>query len=383
MKILINIIALLVLTVSLCSAQDWDFDKMKKEWTKISADFEKELQKDSIFKNLNADFNNLHCRIVNKEYCKHLFEIEKKDYKYFDFTSETIIERYEQIRTNYIKELEKHYTKVNEKKPNKESEVDSLKKENARLNSTLKILRNDTIKSKNDTIKNLKSDIEKLEKLKGNYENFWYWKNIALMIESVFLIILIILVVSIKRKGSKKKHENDKLPKFQSENFSLYEKEISKLKNENSSLKSKLQSFESNMRNTEKKKNVEKKEQQPIIKQEYPKEQTVCKYLCRLTESEFFGRIADNYNEYDSYYRIKISLGKNLRDTSVKLPFEFYSVNHEMAIQNWSSILSPAADWSGDYRTAKRIETVEPGVIQYDSSAECWKIVKKAKLKLY
>ena len=108
----------------------------------------------------------------------------------------------------------------------------------------------------------------------------------------------------------------------------------------------------------------------------------VFKYLCRLGEGSF-GRIDSKYDEYDSYYRIKVADNADLRNPSETFEFEFQSVNHEMAIQNWSSVLTPAADWTGDYKTAKHIENAVPGVIQYDTTTESWTIKKKAKLKLY
>lgn len=102
------------------------------------------------------------------------------------------------------------------------------------------------------------------------------------------------------------------------------------------------------------------------------KNKNVGGYLCSANEGEF-GKIDNEYDEWDSYYRVFDVQGDTAK-------FEFYG-DEERAIANWSSVLSIVADWKGDYKTANAIYTLEAGEVKRNSDGR-WIVTKKPKLQL-
>ena len=337
MKNLLIITALLILPFKFFAAEpqpnynDLDLSKIHENWDSVKAQFVSHISK--IFQ--GDKYSRLRSRVMNTTF---LFEIN--DFKTIGITDEAIISKYDSIRKDFLDTLMADY---------KKQTVQPTKK-----------TQSDTLSPKTQKTSPIPSNPQ------DNGNSIWFW--IVIGVAAIELLLILLLISKIHNANIKRNASREH-----------YKTEINRLKGENSDLK--LQN--SNLKNQEPKV-IEKTVEKIVYKEAeaQPKKSTVTKYLCCLTEDGNFGRIDETFDEFDSYYYIKVPADIDLHDSSLKIQFAFHG-DSERAIQNWSSVLSPAADFEGSYKTSKNIKTETPGVIQYDSANERWKVTQKAKLKLY
>lgn len=372
MKIIINIIVLFVLSIQSGFAQpQLDNDKIKRNWKTIVTELTNRLNvaksktdTAKLFPKNNNRFELLYNYYKSVKFNGKDFESLKiTDYDKYNLRG--MEDDYTRIVENYITEMNKKYKKESDKdKPKtKHSESDSIKILNAKVDSLNKVvsqLKTDTIRLSNQIIK-LQTKISKQQPVTAeNEKSFlsnWPW--------FLVIVLLLALIYFILKKWYHTTIENEDLHEA-----------IKTLKMQKQSSDTKLRSLQ----NQKPKEIIKEKEVVKTVYVEVPKEgkkeEVKYQYLCQLNSANggYFKRVLNSYDS-SSFYRM-------LNSDGTKAQYEFNG-DMERAIKNWSSILDPASDYDGDTDTAHRIETIEQGVIQYDSVSECWKIIKKAKLKLY
>lgn len=340
MKFVINIIALLVLTIQIGFAQQsqtdlnkLDFVEISENWDSIKTDFKQKLS-DSGFKENDMKYSKLRSRL---SVMPLFFEIN--DYEKLNLTKSDW-EKYNKIRKDFIDSLIKRYPDPSS------AQIEKLTKENSEL------------KEKNKIPPHQPEDSEQSKGFFGYLLENWILALIAIL-EFVFIILIL-------KRWNRVLNKNEDL------------------RDKISELKMQKQSSETQLRSLQNQKPKEIIKEKEVVKTVYvdrpapekEEKKIVYKYLSQLNSADggYFKLVQD---EYDSscFYRMF-----NINDGTAK--YEFYG-DELRAIKKWSSILDSAAEYEGDTDSAKHIKNIVPGEIQYDSSAECWKIVKKAKLKLY
>ncbi|MBR4324477.1 MAG: hypothetical protein IKP73_02975 [Bacteroidales bacterium] len=394
MKYLLIITTLLVLSFQLCTAQSLDAERIGKDWEKIKNEFLTELKKDT--KNFSSELFNKTSQGGDEpfkpviDYFKKL-QFNGKDFSDFKKTKfgamELNVEQkksYNEIADKFIKQMQDKYKSTPKGKDEKIDKQSKTTNDNGKNDEKAKIDSVQVFKRQIDSLLNankmyldsIKALNQKLvnatpQKTEGDEKSFF-----SKILDNWIWILIVIFETALLVLFAKKWYRAD----TKNEDF---RDKIRELKMQKQSSETQLHKLQ----NQKPKEKIIEKEVVKTVYVEKPKtgekeDKTLFKYLCLLGEGSF-GRIDDTYDEYDSYYRIKVSNATDLHNPSSTFEFEFHSVNHEMAIQNWSSVLTPAADWTGDYQTAKRIENIAHGLIQYDTNSECWNVIKKAKLKLF
>ncbi|MCR5455991.1 MAG: hypothetical protein K6F33_13480 [Bacteroidales bacterium] len=266
-----------------------------------------------------------------------LFEIN--DYQALDL-SLADFDKYEKIRRQFLDSLSKVYPQ----KPKSEND-------------------NSQNAQKTSNVKPQKSEDER--GIAGYISDNWF----LIMVAFLELGIIAFLV----KKWNRAENKNENL-----------EGKTKDLKQKIQKLKAEQQNLDEQIRELKKTKNTEPilcKTNEELVSittpTAEPKTETSYKYLCQINEANggYFKRIQDSYDGSSSYYRMF-----NIKDGQAE--YEFYG-DEVRAISKWNSILDAAAEYNGDYHTARHIQNLAPGLVQYDNATERWKVTKKAKLKLY
>lgn len=433
--------AVLLLPFKFCLAQDLDKDRITTDWAAIKSGFLTELQKDRA--NFPKDWFEKTSQGADAPLQKLLdyvnglkfdgssfkcFKIQEKDSAKYSLLAGKV-KAYNKIADTYISQLTTKYKVAapvakqdqnkgkdkdkNKDKKNAVAEPDSLAIYKHRIDSLEIVIKDlsDSLATQNKGLSHQKDSLatqnaELQNEVATNPANddegiFNYlignWKLLLFAFLS-----LCVAVITLAKKRSVEKNDvfgDENLANLKQSNKRLkdekanLESEKKRLISENAKLESenerlnkcisdlKEQATEQKKQSTQAEGKKEKKLDKTQV-EEKTRDTSVTKYLCRLTDNGTFGRIDDSFDEYSSYYHIKVAANANLTDPTLKIPFEFHG-DEERAIQNWSSVLSPAADFEGSYKTSKKVRTETPGIIQYEPANECWRIVTKAKLKLY
>ncbi len=346
MKKILILIALLILGAHPIYAQrqttaDYaariDIVKVCENLDTIKANFKRKLEACG-FAEKDKKYGKLRSRLSGMSL---LFEVN--DYKALDLSSADF-DKYEEIRCQFLDSLSKVY-------PNKpKSENDNSKSAQ-------------TTPQKPSNVQPQKSANER--GIAGYISDNWFLIMVA------FLELGIIVFLAKKWNRAENRNEN-----LEGKTKDLKQK-IQKLKSEQQSLDEQIRKLQ----NTKTKEPiVHKTIEDPVCittPTAEPKMEMLYKYLCQINEADggYFKRIQDSYDGSSSYYRMF-----NIKDGQAE--YEFYG-DEVRAISKWNSILDAAAEYNGDYHTARHIQNLAPGLVQYDSAADRWTIKKKAKLKLY
>ena len=369
MRNAILIVCLILVPFRFCLAQNLDVDNVcnKEIWNKVSDGFIAELQIDPLFPNIQKKNNNLFCRIKNVDlFKKEFWQIKKEHNKTFKFDTKKAA-RYEEIRQKYIADLEKKYPKhTANSEEGKHSQKTEIK---------------DTAKQQHKPVAATEP-----EKAKGNNAGFPIGFWIVLCIALLELGVIIYLILK-KRKMDNtdlqqliSKLEEQELD-FKTQRKDL-ENQVGELEKQNNAYVKQIRQLQQKKEEPTKKNNDKKPQDSKKViaktpqqtKQKPKRDYSNCKYLYQINGNGYFGRAMER-NDGAAYYCMFTINGDEAE-------FEFCG-NAEEALLKYSSILDSVATYTGDPGSASRIENEEPGRIKYDSSTGVYKIIDKAKLKLY
>ncbi len=381
MKTLFAIVALLLLPVRFCIAQELDESRIEQDWNAILDGLIADLQNDTVnFHSANIQVQKLYSDIRQLKFNR----VDFNNLKGINNNESDFSKAYNNIVETYVNRITPLYRKSTSAASknnggvfvwNPLSYVSNQNK--SQISQIVKNLKNDTANLRKENTK-LKADNARLK----NNQSFWDNWKLYLFIVSLLGAVIYLLkkVVELRRKIVILKDNNRTL------------------KMQNTSLNNQMQSIKERYRVQSKSPDIRKDNQTdhpiekeaepgtsvdipsyagpiaPIIKKTTEPQKQTYKYLCQLSKGRFLS-VQNNYDGSSSYYRMF-----NIKDAEAD--FEFYG-DSSRAIKNWSSILDSAALYDDDPESSSQIKTIEPGKVVYDAADECWKIVKKAKLKLY
>ena len=380
MRKLFSIISLLMLPVRFCFAQELDQRRIEQDWNAILTGLIADLQKDTAsFDPANKQVQKLYSDIKQLKFnnvdFNNLKEINNNEYD-FSKAYNNIVETY----VNRITPLYRQTISATSKNNGSILMGNSLTyvpgQNKSQVSQIIKQLQKDTADLRKENTK-LKAENVRIKSNQSFWVNWKLYLFIVLLLGAVIYLLKKFVelrrkIVVLKGKNHTLNMQNTSLNnQMQSmkERYRLQSKSPDRHKANNIDTIEKELEIETNVDIPSKTEHVV-----PIIKNITEHQTQKYKYLCQLSKGRFLN-VQDNYDGSSSYYRMF-----NIKD--YEADFEFYG-DSSRAIKNWSSILDSAAQYDDDPESSSQIKTIVPGKIVYDAADECWKIVTKAKLKLY